>query len=327
MIKPILLTMGDPAGIGPEIILKGFHDNHVKELPIIILGDYQLLSLLKKTLKIKDFELVSLKSPQDACFRDNILNVIDFNNVDLKHYQMGKTSSMCGQAAFDYVSASIDYINKGLARSVVTAPLNKTALHMAGHFYPGHTEIYAKSCNTQNYAMHLYDEKLSIIHVSTHVSLMDAITGLTKDRIQNVIKLAHENMVKILGKSPKIAVAGLNPHSGEDGLFGDQESVIIEPAIKAMAAQVNVVGPIPPDTVFYRGLQGEFDIVVAMYHDQGHIPFKMYAFESGVNTSAGLPIVRTSVDHGTAFNIAGKNIADPKSLINAIILADKLTKD
>lgn len=326
MEKPILITMGDPAGIGPEVILKSFGDTRLNNLPFVVLGNYQLLSLLKEDLQMNAFELKVIKSPQEALFNRNILNVIDFENIDFSLYKIGEISAMCGQAAFDYIMASINLIKNKKARAVVTAPINKAALHKAGHFYPGHTEIYAQSCNIKDYAMHLYDEKLSIIHVSTHISLEEAATTLNIERIQKVIQIAHHNMFKILGRKPKIAVAGLNPHSGEDGLFGKQEIQIITPAIERISKEIDVIGPIAPDTVFYRGLKGEFDIVVAMYHDQGHIPFKMYAFDSGVNISAGLPLIRTSVDHGTAFNIAGQNKADCNSMVNAIILADKLAK-
>ncbi len=325
MTKPILITMGDPAGIGPEIILKSFQESRVYDLPLIVLGDFKLLHELKEDLRINSFALKVIETPQEAHFGRDYLHIIDFNNIDFSLYSIGKASALCGQAAFDYIMASIDFISTQQARAVVTAPINKAALHKAGHFYPGHTEIYAQSCNTEDFAMHLYDEKLSIIHVSTHISLEDAVTKLSKERVQKVIQIAHDNMVKIIGRKPKIAVAGLNPHSGEGGLFGQQEIQIIAPAIEAMAGTIDVTGPIAPDTVFYRGLQGEFDIVVAMYHDQGHIPFKIYAFDSGVNISAGLPIMRTSVDHGTAFNIAGQNKADCNSMVNAIMLADKLT--
>jgi len=208
---------------------------------------------------------------------------------------------------------------------VCTGPINKEALHLAGHIYPGHTEIFAEYANSTDYAMLLYDDKLSVIHVSTHVALEDAISLITQKRVEQVIELAAKNMNKIKGKDIKIAVAGLNPHASENGLFGHQEDEIITPAIENMKDKYNVIGPISPDTIFSRGLKKEFDIVVAMYHDQGHIPFKLYAFDSGVNTSVGLPIVRTSVDHGTAFDITGQGIAKHESMIAAIELCDKLS--
>lgn len=327
MKKPIAITMGDPAGVGPEIILKSFLNSKVREIPLVVLGDYKVLDYYKKELDLTDYELNRIDKDEDIDLNGNMLNIIDFANVDMEEFTPGKLAAMCGQAAYEYVTTSIDMVKKGKARAVTTAPLNKEALHLSGHNFPGHTEIFAKNCESNDFAMLLYDKKLSIIHVSTHVSLMDAINNLSQERISNVIGLADLNMRKILGRKPRIAVAGINPHSSENGLFGNQESQIIKPVIEKMAEKINVVGPIPPDTVFYRGVNGEYDIVVAMYHDQGHIPFKMYAFESGVNTSVGLPIVRTSVDHGTAFDIACKGIASSKSIENAIILADKLTND
>ncbi|PKM53832.1 MAG: 4-hydroxythreonine-4-phosphate dehydrogenase PdxA [Firmicutes bacterium HGW-Firmicutes-5] len=322
---PIILTMGDPAGVGPEIILKSYCNTTIRNIPIVVFGDYKILSLFKDKLKIKEYELLKLKSMDNISFSTKILYVWDFDNVRLNDYEIGKLSAMCGNAAYEYIKSAIKCVKDGKACAVTTAPINKEALHKAGHNYPGHTEIFAEECGTQDFAMHLYDEKLSIIHVSTHISLQDAISTLNKDRIKKVISLANENMKKILGSKPRIAVAGINPHSSENGIFGKQEAEIIIPAINQMK-EINVVGPIPPDTIFYRGLKGEFDIVVAMYHDQGHIPFKMYAFDTGVNTSAGLSVLRTSVDHGTAFDIAGKGIASDKSMINSIILANKLCK-
>jgi len=322
---PIILTMGDPSGVGPEIILKSYCNSEISRIPIVVFGDYKILLMFKDKLNIKEYELHSLKSMEDISFSPDILHVWDFDNVDLSEYEIGKLSGMCGDAAYEYIKSAIKHVKNGNACAVTTAPINKEALHKAGHKYPGHTEIFAEECGTQDFAMHLYDEKLSIIHVSTHISLQDAIATLNKDRIKKVIRLANDNMKKILGREPRIAVAGINPHASENGLFGKQETEIIIPAINEMK-DMNVVGPIPPDSVFYRGIKGEFDIVVAMYHDQGHIPFKMYAFETGVNTSAGLSVLRTSVDHGTAFDIAGKGIATDKSMVNAILLAYKLTK-
>ncbi|WP_113671731.1 4-hydroxythreonine-4-phosphate dehydrogenase PdxA [Vallitalea guaymasensis] len=323
-VKPIILTMGDPAGIGPEIILNCFKDKDVSQLPVIVFGDIKVLSLIKDGIGITGYKLNKVNAVEEAIYSSEILNVLDFDNIDMKKYKIGQLSSMCGHGAYEYIISAIQHVKDEKARAVTTAPINKEALHMAGHNFPGHTEIFATQCGTKDYAMHLYDEKLSIIHVSTHVSLEDAIRTLSKDRVKKVIELAYDNMKKILNREPRIAVAGINPHSSENGLFGNQEKNIIIPAIEEMN-HLNVVGPIPPDTVFYRGIKGEFDIVVAMYHDQGHIPFKMYAFESGVNTSAGLSVLRTSVDHGTAFDIAGKGIANSISMVNAIKLADKLT--
>jgi len=213
------------------------------------------------------------------------------------------------------------------ADAIVTAPLNKEALHIAGHYYPGHTEILASLSGTTDYAMLLYDKKLSVIHVSTHIPMLQAITRLNQSRIEKVIELADSSMRKLTGTTPRIAVAGINPHAGENGLFGTEEIKIIMPAVSSMKSKgISVDGPFPPDTVFLQAVNGKYDIVVAMYHDQGHIPLKLLGFSSGVNITVGLPFVRTSVDHGTAFEIAWKGIADEGSMTEAIKLAIKLSR-
>jgi 4-phospho-D-threonate 3-dehydrogenase / 4-phospho-D-erythronate 3-dehydrogenase len=323
--KPIILTMGDPAGIGPEVILQSFKKSEVNTLPVVVFGDFEVMDLFYKALNIQEFTLKQIFKIEDAHYDPKVLNVVDFNNIKMDSYVMGQVSQMCGQAAFEYVIGSIEAVQAGLARAVTTAPLNKEAMHLAGHYFPGHTEIFAQYSGSQDYAMMLYDEQLSVIHVSTHISLSQAISTLTQERIQQVIELAGINIEKIKGRKAKIAVAGLNPHASENGLFGNQEELVIAPAIEAMKDRFDVIGPISPDTVFIRGLKKDFDIVVAMYHDQGHIPFKLFAFDSGVNTSVGLPIIRTSVDHGTAFDIAGQGIAGDSSMVAAILLANKLS--
>jgi 4-hydroxythreonine-4-phosphate dehydrogenase len=324
-MTPIIVTMGDPSGIGPEVILKSFVHQKVNSLPIVVFGDCQLMEFFKNRLDLNQFNLLSISHIEDARFDEQTLNVLDFKNVNMNQYKMGILHKDYGQAAFDYIVGSIQAVQDGKARAVCTGPINKEALHLAGHIYPGHTEIFAEYANSTDYAMLLYDDKLSVIHVSTHVALEDAISLITQKRVEQVIELAAKNMNKIKGKDIKIAVAGLNPHASENGLFGHQEDEIITPAIENMKDKYNVIGPISPDTIFSRGLKKEFDIVVAMYHDQGHIPFKLYAFDSGVNTSVGLPIVRTSVDHGTAFDITGQGIAKHESMIAAIELCDKLS--
>lgn len=319
------ITMGDPAGIGPEIILKCFTKDNIKDKKIIILGDFYVLSHIKKNLEIDKFSLNKITSIDEAEFNENILNVLHLDNIDLKNIEPGKVQSKCGNAAFEYVKKAAELTLNKEIDAIVTAPLNKEALHKAGHFFSGHTEILAHVCNKTNYAMLLHDEKLKVIHVSTHVSLLNAIKNLKKDRVSTVIQLANDSMERLGYQNPKIAVAGINPHAGEGGLFGDEEIREIIPSIQEKVEQgINVVGPVPPDTVFLRALEGEYDIVVAMYHDQGHIPLKILGFHSGVNITVGLPIIRTSVDHGTAFPIAWKGIANENSMENAILLAEKL---
>lgn len=321
----IIITMGDPAGIGPEVILKSFTDHYVANLPLVVFGDFAILAYFKNLFRVNSFDLYPIASIEEAQFSSRKLNVLDFKNVSMDTYQMGTLKKEYGDASFNYIVQSIHAVLDGKARSVVTGPINKEALHLAGHIYPGHTEIFAEYAQSNDYAMLLYDEKLSVIHVSTHVALEKAIQLITKERIQRVIELADYNMSKIKNGPVKIAVAGLNPHASENGLFGQQENEIIAPAIEAMKGSYDVIGPISPDTIFTRGLKKEFDIVIAMYHDQGHIPFKLYAFDSGVNTSVGLSIIRTSVDHGTAFDITGKGVAKFESMIAAIRLCDKLS--
>jgi 4-hydroxythreonine-4-phosphate dehydrogenase len=327
MIKPLIVTMGDPAGIGPEVILKSFIDNSINKIDMVVYGDYKIMKLYQDLLKINNLKLNKVKTINDANFEEGTLNVVDFDIVDMNEFKIGEVKATSGNAAFKYIVKAIEDTNSGLARAIVTAPINKEALHNAGHIYPGHTEIFAKySGVSSDYAMLLYDDKLSVIHVSTHVSLTTAIARVTSKRILNVIELANNALLKIKGYAPKIGVAGLNPHASENGLFGDNEALEIIPAVETGKKLYNVSGPIAPDSIFNRGLNGEFDVVVAMYHDQGHIPFKLFAFDTGVNITVGLPILRTSVDHGTAFNIAGKGIAKHLSMMQAIRLAYKITK-
>jgi 4-phospho-D-threonate 3-dehydrogenase / 4-phospho-D-erythronate 3-dehydrogenase len=324
--KPIIaITMGDAAGIGPEIILKSFAGKHFSDLNIIVVGDISVLDAARIQLGLKDLVLEKISGfdrMEENPFR---LCVWDMDLLRLKDFQPGKITSVTGDASFKYITESIGLANKGHIAAVVTAPINKEAISMAGHSFPGHTEIFAQYTGTKNYAMLLYEKRLSVIHVSTHISMADAVSSLNQSRIEDVIRLADRSMEKIIGRPPKIAVAGLNPHAGENGLFGHQEINIIGPAIgKTRSEGINVSGPYPPDTVFLKTSKGLFDIVVAMYHDQGHIPVKLLGFESGVNVTVGLPFVRTSVDHGTAFDIAWKGIASNDSLLNAVYLAGRL---
>jgi 4-hydroxythreonine-4-phosphate dehydrogenase len=255
------------------------------------------------------------------------MNIWDMQLLTPEDFKPGEISQKAGNAAFHYIVESIRLANEGSVAAVVTAPINKEAIRSAGHKFAGHTEIFADYTSTQNFAMLLYDEKLSVIHISTHIPLADAISTLNQTRIENVIQLAHDSMKKILLRDPRVAVAGINPHAGENGIFGRQEIEIIKPAIEKMKARgIDVSGPHPPDTIFLQTLHGNYDIVVAMYHDQGHIPMKLLSFDSGVNVSVGLPIIRTSVDHGTAFDIAWKGIASNESMLRAIYLAHRLSQ-
>ena len=330
MIKkntPIIgITMGDPSGIGPEIILKSFENAEIRNSRIIVIGDYNVMMAAYLLLKIKSFKLNRVLNVRECLFNYGILNILCLHLIDMNELIPGKVQAISGNAAFECIKEAVELVQKKDIDAIATAPLNKEALHLAGHKYPGHTEILAFLTDTKDYAMLLYDKKLSVIHVSTHISLLEAITGLKIERIEKVIELANEVMKVLLNDVPRIAVAGINPHAGENGLFGKEEIKVIIPAIKNMKAKgINVEGPFPPDTVFLQTINGKYDIVVAMYHDQGHIPLKLIGFNSGVNVTLGLPFVRTSVDHGTAFEIAWQGKANEESMVEAIKLSIKLS--
>lgn len=327
-MEPIIaITMGDAAGIGPEIILKTFMGTETANRKLLVVGDIVILQKVKEQLCYDDIELNSITSFDDARWEPHTVNVWDMKLLSLTGFEPGKVSSDAGNAAFQYLIEAIRMANEGRIAGVVTAPINKEAIQSAGHHFAGHTEIFAAYTDTKDFAMLLYDEKFSVIHISTHIPLAEAISTLNQPRVETVIQLAEDSMKKILGRSPRIAVAGVNPHAGENGLFGNQEIEILTPAIENMKAKgIDVSGPYAPDTIFLRTLKGFFDIVVAMYHDQGHIPMKLLGFDTGVNVSVGLPIIRTSVDHGTAFDIAWKGIAKNDSLLKAIYLAERLAQ-
>ena len=321
-MKYLGITMGDPAGIGPEISLKVLEKNKEYREYSIIYGSISILEYYKEKLKLKDIKFNIIKNTKE--FKKDYINVIQVFDIDMKDITIGKVSGLCGEAAYKYIERAIQDALQGDIAVVITAPINKEALNKGGYHYEGHTEIFAKLTNTKKYAMLLWSEKLSVVHVSTHCSLQDACRKVTKDRVLNVIELSGKFLQQLGVKEPRIAVAGLNPHSGEAGLFGTEEIEHIIPALnQAKKDNWKVEGPIPPDTVFLKAYRKEYDVVVAMYHDQGHIPIKLLAFDEGVNVTLGLPIIRTSVDHGTAFDIAGKGIASEKSILKALILGKK----
>lgn len=315
-MKPVLgITMGDPAGIGSEITVKALLDPKIyeKSRPVVF-GDKAQLERAAKLIGSK-VEIKSIENVKDANPSEKVINVIDLNMVP-EDIPFGKVDPRCGKAAFAYIEAAVKAAMKHEIHAIVTAPLNKESLHLGGCPYPGHTEILANLTDTKDYSMMLVGEKLRVIHVSTHIQLRKACDAVKKERVYKVIKLADETM-KLMGfANPRIAVAGLNPHCGEAGMFGNEDTDEIVPAVEqAKAEGINVQGPIAPDTVFHRAAnKNEFDIVVVMYHDQGHIPLKVLGFSTGVNVTVGLPCIRTSVDHGTAFEIAGKGVADAESM-------------
>lgn len=335
---PIIgISMGDPAGIGPEICVKTLADVKIySRCRPLVVGDAKTIELAIRQF-IPALSVRSIQSVAEARFKYGVIDVFDLNNVKQDELTPGETSAMAGHAAFEAVQKVIELAMSGEIDATVTAPINKESIHMAGHHFSGHTEIYAHYTNTSNYAMLLADENLRVIHVTTHVSLRKACDLCRKERVMNVIELLNEACVRFGIPSPKIGVAGLNPHAGENGLFGDEEINEIIPAIQAMNARgYNVQGPVPPDTLFVKAVQGKFDGCVAMYHDQGHIPFKLEGFQwdnekqtmksvKGVNITLGLPIIRTSVDHGTAFEIAWQGIASADALRIAIDYAIRLS--
>ncbi|MEM2876201.1 MAG: 4-hydroxythreonine-4-phosphate dehydrogenase PdxA [Candidatus Bathyarchaeia archaeon] len=321
--------MGDAAGVGPEIIAKALSLREVYDVcrPVVI-GDLRVMEMGCKVARL-DTQLRYVKSVSDAVFRFGEIDVLDLKNIDIKSLVMGKPQAMAGKAAYEYIEKAVDLSLRGEIHAIVTAPINKTALNLAGYRFAGHTEILASLTGTKKYAMMLSSRTLRVIHVSTHVSLKKACDLVKKDRILETIKLGYKALEDLGIEDPKIAVSGLNPHAGEGGLFGREEIEEIIPAVKeANILGIRVYGPLSPDTVFLRASKGEFDLVVAMYHDQGHIAFKMLGFTSGVNVTIGLPVIRTSVDHGTAYRKAGLKLgtADPSSLVEAIKLASKMAE-
>ena len=322
-MKPIIgITMGDPAGIGPEVVLKALAKPEVYELsrPVVI-GDPSVMKRDALLLGL-DVEVESIGSIERAQFKSGRVEVLSPNEFRLAALEYGRVDPRAGRAAVESVFAAIELALAGKLDAIVTAPLNKEAMQLAGFKYPGHTEILAEKTGAEDYSLMLVGDKLRVIHVTTHVSMRQALALIEKSRVIKYIRLAKRTMAMLGVASPRIAVAGLNCHAGEHGLFGDEDARDIEPAVKAAQDEgIDASGPWPPDTVFYRAGRGEFDIVVAMYHDQGHIAVKMLGLDAGVNMTAGLPIIRTSVDHGTAFDIAGRGVADDGSMVAAIRLA------
>ncbi|MCX7780897.1 MAG: 4-hydroxythreonine-4-phosphate dehydrogenase PdxA, partial [Negativicutes bacterium] len=322
-MKPVLgITIGDATGVGPEITVMSLADKEIYELsrPVVI-GD---LKIMQRAVKIVNSNLTcrAVTDIDAAGETFGVIDVIDLDNLP-EDLPFARIDARAGKAAYEYVEKAVTLAQQGKIDAIVTAPLHKEALDLGGYHFPGHTEILAHLSGTKDYAMMLTGGGLRVIHVTTHVSMRRACDLVKKERVLRVIELADE-AVKLLGvEKPRIAVAGLNPHSGEGGLFGTEEIEEIQPAIAAAKERgFDVTGPVPPDTVFYRAaIKKHFDIVVVMYHDQGHIPLKVLGFETGVNVTVGLPFIRTSVDHGTAFGKAGKGTADSQSMTAALKLS------
>ncbi|MDA1015363.1 MAG: 4-hydroxythreonine-4-phosphate dehydrogenase PdxA [Planctomycetota bacterium] len=322
--RPLLgITMGDPAGVGPEVVLKALqHADLFERCRPLVIGDRRILERAAGCLKLDAPVFVDVVSPERGQFQPGLVTIIDLANADPADCPIGRVTLAAGRAAVEYVIRACDDALAGSIDAMVTAPINKESINLAGFAYPGHTELLAERTGTDNVSILLVSPKLRVVHVSMHVALEEAVRRVTRARVLEVIELAQRGC-RLLGiPRPRIAVAGLNPHASEGGLFGDQEELEIRPAIRdARAKGWDVSDPQPGDTVFMRAVKGEFDIVVAMYHDQGHIPMKLLAFDTGVNVCIGIPIIRTSVDHGTAFDIAGTRTASENSLLAAIDVA------
>lgn len=339
-MKRIGITLGDPAGIGPEISIKAFAKKALYERcqPLLV-GDACMVEKYLQAHPELDLKINVVEEPDQGKYVYGTIDLIDLKAVDIDQLAIGEVSAMAGNAAFQYVKKVIELALDKKIDATVTNPLNKEALNLAGHHYAGHTEIYADLTHTDKYTMMLADGNLRVVHVSTHVSLREACDRATKERVLDVIRIADKACKNLGIKNPRVAVAGLNPHCGENGLFGREEIEEINPAVEAAKAEgINAFGSLPADTVFSKANGGMFDVVVAMYHDQGHIPLKLLGFVydqekqswqavQGVNITLGLPIIRTSVDHGTAFDQAGKWSASELSLENAIDYAIRLAEN
>ena len=331
MLKPIIaITMGDPSGIGPEIIVKALqHESVYASCRPLVVGSADMIAhaaaILSSPLRVQ-----AVSSVQEAGFAFGCIDVLNQDSVDMRTHRFGAVSAESGRAAYLAIEEAIRLAMANEVDATVTAPLNKEALHTAGYLFSGHTEIYAELTGTSRYSMMLAHGSLRVVHVSTHVSLLEACQRCTRERELEVIRLAHDTCRSMGIEHPRIAVAGLNPHAGENGLFGLEEIEAIRPAVEdAQALGIDVQGPLPADSLFSKARGGLYDIVVAQYHDQGHIPLKLIGFEmdpvsgkwksvAGVNITLGLPIIRTAVDHGTAFDQAGLGTATEESLLNAI---------
>jgi 4-hydroxythreonine-4-phosphate dehydrogenase len=329
--RPILgISAGDPAGIGPEITVKALslQETYAICKPLVVCD----AAIIKQIIGICGFSLKvnTVTDPAEGLYQCGTVDVLDMKNVDAASFQFNTVSAMNGKASFEYVAKVIELAMAGKIGATITGPIHKEAIQQAGFHFAGHTEIYAELTHTKDYTMMLADGNFRVVHVSTHVSLANAIKRVKKDRVMKVIQLASEALKKMDIAQPRIAVAGLNPHAGENGLFGTEEIDEIIPAIKASnEAGIPAEGPFPPDTIFPKMKGGQYDVVVCMYHDQGHIPTKLLGFNynhetdrweglSGVNMTLGLPIIRVSVDHGVAFDKGGKGEANPESMIQAI---------
>ena len=324
-LPAVAITMGDASGIGPEIIMKALARPDVTAMcrPFVV-GDAERLRVAGRIVG-SDLQVHAIDTPSEATYAPGTVECIDLGLIPADH-PFGKVSPVSGEGAYRYIAKAVEVVRAGDAAAICTAPLSKEALHAAGRKYPGHTELLAELTGTPEVSMMLVSPKLRVIHVTTHIGLVDAIARIEPGLVERVIGRAHATLVRSGIADPRIGVCGINPHAGENGLFGrGEEGEKIVPAVEACRARGwRVEGPLPADTLFFLAARGDYDMVVAMYHDQGHGPIKVLGLESGVNITVGLPVIRTSVDHGTAFDIAGKGIADEGSMVEAMRQAVEL---
>jgi len=322
--RPVIgITLGDPVGIGPEIILSALQAPSIYEIcKPLVFGDFNWLTATADSTD-SPLRITAVQIPGAGAYTHGTIDVLNLSDLDPRAIQWGKPSVETGKAMVGYILEAVNMALTGKISAIVTCPINKSAMHMAGYRYNGHTELLAEKTHAREYAMMLAGDKLRVVLVTIHVPLQDVPRLITTQSVLDTIRITDRSLKQRFGiSSPQIAVAALNPHAGEGGMFGDEETRWILPAIdQARREGLEVSGPYPPDTLFYHAAKGRYDDVVCMYHDQGLIPFKMVHFTDGVNTTLGLPIIRTSVDHGTAYDIAGNGTADPGSLIAAIRMA------
>ncbi len=319
--RPVIaLTMGDAAGVGPEIIVKALaHADLYDRCRPLVIGDAGRLRQAAEICGLTAIRVNPVAGPDQARFTPGQIDCVDLGLIPAD-LPFGRLSPTAGDAAYQYIKTAVALAVAGKVGAICTAPLNKEALHAGGHIYPGHTELLAELCHVPEVSMMLTAPNLRVIHVTVHIGLIDAIARIEPGLVERTITRGHDTLEKAGIANPRIGVCGINPHAGENGLFGHgEEELKIIPAVQRCQAKGwRVEGPLPADTLFFRAGRGDFDLVVAMYHDQGHGPVKVMGIEAGVNITVGLPVVRTSVDHGTAFDIAGTGRADERSLLEAL---------
>ena len=326
--KPaIAITMGDPCGIGPEVVVKAMANPQVYNTcrPLVVGNVYameQAVALTGVSIRIKE-----AGDPASAGLEPGVIEVVDIHNLNPEDITVGQINPTCGSAAMEWVTKAGELALAGVVDALATAPLNKEAASLAGYKSIGHMELLQELSKTKTVATMLMSKNLRVVHLSTHRSLRQACDLVKKDRILEYLRLTHESFVKFGFNNPRIAAAALNPHGSDGGLLGDEEAQEIAPAVEAAKQEgINAIGPVPADVIFHQAIQNQYDAVLCMYHDQGHIPVKVYGFEESITANLGLPFVRTSVDHGTAFDIAGKGVASHESMLEAIRLAVALAQ-